>query len=150
MSEITKTTTYTLEMREDCGGREEVEIDADDAGEARSLISETCADWIGGGEYGDDGAAVSVGWVLLEDGDEIDSGEETVEVEPNYDAHNRGRWRRHGLRPRLDERGRRRTGRKSWRVVNRRDVDDIQVSLQNLRIASDRKYHRQPAQPGRA
>jgi hypothetical protein len=78
--------SYTLEMREDGGGDETVDLDATDVDDARSEISDACEEWIKGGEYGDDGAAISVYWTLYEDGDEIDSGYETVEIEPNHDA----------------------------------------------------------------
>jgi hypothetical protein len=84
MTTDTNTTTYTLEMRDDSGATEDVEFD--DENEARSGIASECQEWVEGGEWGDNGAAISVYWTLYEDGDEIDSGFETVDIEPNHDA----------------------------------------------------------------
>lgn len=73
---------YTLEMRDDSGATETVEIfDCDPA-----TIREECASWVNQGDWGIDGASVDVNWELYDsDGDEIDSGCHTVDVEPDHD-----------------------------------------------------------------
>ena len=79
--------TFKLTMTDDYGCCEIREIEAENAVEARDEIASECADWCSDGEWGDDGAAVSVRWSLAdEDGDEVDSGWETVEIEPDHDA----------------------------------------------------------------
>ena len=75
---------YILEMRDDS--------DADDTREfddrpTAAEITEACEDWVSGGDWGSDGAAVTVYWGLLDDdGEEIDSDSEVVMVDPDHDA----------------------------------------------------------------
>jgi hypothetical protein len=75
--------TYYLLMRDDGGAEETVELDTDDL----DVIEQECRDWAEGGDWGDDGASVSVYWRLTdEDGEEINTCGVTVEIEPNHDA----------------------------------------------------------------
>ncbi len=74
-------TVCTLEMRDDqCS--ETVEFDHEpDASE----IEEACEEWVKGGDWGIEGASISVSWTLTDtDGDEIETGHETVEIEPDH------------------------------------------------------------------
>jgi hypothetical protein len=76
---------YTLEMRDDGGSSEDVEF----VGEPPTAkeIADECEEWVSGGEWGTDGASISVGWTVTdEDGDEVDSGWETVEVEADHSS----------------------------------------------------------------
>jgi hypothetical protein len=76
--------TWTLEMQDDGGSTETVEFDALPTSDE---ISEACQEWCRGGEWGTDGAAICIGWTLTDDdGEEIDSGGETVEIEPDHAA----------------------------------------------------------------
>ena len=61
---------YAVQMRDECGGGEV----ADHGTEQPDVtdIKEACRDWCREGEWGDDGAMISVYWSLTEDGDEID------------------------------------------------------------------------------
>lgn len=74
---------YTLNIRDE-GSDEDVEFETEPTpGE----ITAACEEWVEGGDWGTDGAAIDVYWTLTdEDGDEIDSGSETVMVEPDHDA----------------------------------------------------------------
>jgi len=75
---------HTLGMRDDDGCTEMVEFDAHPSAEE---IAEACRDWVEGGDWGEDGASVSVHWTLTDaDGDETDRGTEDVDVAPNEDA----------------------------------------------------------------
>ena len=75
---------YTLQMRDDSGADDDREFD--DLPTAAE-ITEACEDWVSGGDWGSDGAAVTVYWDLLDDaGEEIDSGSEVVMVDPDHDA----------------------------------------------------------------
>ena len=71
----------TYEYREE-GGHTET-VDADDMDEAVEMAAELCR----GGEWGDEGASVSV-WVTEYDatGEETDSRSLIVEIEPDHDA----------------------------------------------------------------
>ena len=88
-TEVAADTPHTLEMWDDAGGDETVEFDGRPSAEE---IAEACRDWVEGGEWGDAGASVRVNWVLADGtlavaGDEeIDSGIEEVDIEPNHDA----------------------------------------------------------------
>lgn len=42
--------------------------------------------WVKDGEWGDNGASISVNWTLKKDGEEIDDGWYTVDIEPNEKA----------------------------------------------------------------
>lgn len=80
-------TTYTLHMTCDDGGSETVALDADSLNEARDLAATQTADWLRGGEWGDDGAEVSGGWELQDaDGETLTDGTVTVDIEPNHEA----------------------------------------------------------------
>ena len=78
---------YSVEMWEQCGGTETIEIEAADDAEAAELAESELRDWVSDGEYGDEGASISARWTLNDaDGDEIGSGSITVEIEPDHDA----------------------------------------------------------------
>lgn len=80
-------TKYTLEMRDECGSNESIEIEADTVEQAAAQVSAECADWVSDGSWGDDGASVRVWWELMdEDGDEVDRGSEDVDVEPDHSS----------------------------------------------------------------
>jgi len=75
---------YTLEMRDDSG--EENDYEFDHLPDPAEIVSE-CEDWVSGGEWGSDGAAVDVYWDLIDaDGEVFDSGCQTVMVAPDHDA----------------------------------------------------------------
>ena len=79
--------TYTLEMRDDGGSSETVEIEAATPEQAAEQAPAECEDWCSNGEWGDDGSAIDVRWTLYdEDGDELDEGCHTVEIEPDHEA----------------------------------------------------------------
>lgn len=74
---------YELEMRDD----QSYDTVKFDTLPTASEISEACEDWCNGGEWGTDGAAIDIRWTLTdEEGDEIDEGTETVEIEPDHSA----------------------------------------------------------------
>ena len=74
---------WVLSMHDDGGSTHEVTFNEQpDTSDIHSEIE----DWVKEGEWGDDGASVSVGWTLEEDGDEIDDGWYTVDIEPNEEA----------------------------------------------------------------
>lgn len=81
--DIETDTSHTLSMSDDAGGDETMDFyDRPSAAE----IAKACRDWVEGGEWGDEGARVLVSWSLANaDGDEIDSGDEDVEVEADED-----------------------------------------------------------------
>lgn len=82
MSETT-TKTYSLEMND--GASWETQTFADEP--TTEQCEEACQEWVKGGEWGDDGASISARWTLTDaDGDEIDSGSVTVEIEPDHSA----------------------------------------------------------------
>lgn len=79
---MTTTTTYALEMRDECSN----ETVAFDHRPNEIEIGEACTEWVKDGEWGNDGACIRVWWELTdEDGNEIDSGPDDVEVEPDHD-----------------------------------------------------------------
>lgn len=88
MERVTAVTTYRLEMRDgQCS--ESVEFDHEpDAAECE----EACEEWVSGGDWGSDGASISVGWTVTahregdEDDEEVTSGHHTVEVKPDHDS----------------------------------------------------------------
>lgn len=73
---------YILNMYDDGGSSHEVDFGTDRPDE--SDIHSEIEDWVEDGDWGEDGASVSVGWSLEEDGDEIDDGWYTVEIEPSH------------------------------------------------------------------
>jgi len=76
--------TYTLTMRDDGGSEETVDLDE---GFTSADITAACEEWVKDGDWGTDGASVSVRWTITDaDGDEIDSGYETVEVEQDHES----------------------------------------------------------------
>ena len=79
-------TTYNLSMRDDqCD--EYREIEADNTTDAVSQIRGEAEDWCSDGEWGDDGASVTVYWSLADDdGEIVREGTLSVEVEPDHDA----------------------------------------------------------------
>lgn len=78
-------TTYTLTMREPCGGSETVEIEAATLEDAVTEGEERTRGWTSEGDYGHDGASIEAWWVLEEDGEEVKRGCVTVEIEPDHD-----------------------------------------------------------------
>ena len=75
---------YILEMRDDSDADEDREFDDRPTAEE---ITEACEEWVSGGDWGSDGAAVTVWWSLLDDdAEEIDSDSEVVMVAPDHDA----------------------------------------------------------------
>lgn len=88
---IAATMVYTLKM---CDGVsvETTEIFAATLDEAVAEAGSECEDWCKGGDWGTDGASIDVGWTLYqgedEDGDpiEVESGNVTVEIEPDHEA----------------------------------------------------------------
>lgn len=79
----TEITEYTLEMRDDSGAEETVEI----FDRERSTIRDECESWVNQGDWGIEGASVDVVWTICDaDGNEVDTGCHTVDVEPDHDA----------------------------------------------------------------
>ena len=77
---------YRVDMWEQCGGTHTEIIDASDIDDAREQAEELLRDWVAEGEYGIDGAMVDARWTLLDmDGNQIDDGSITVEIEPDED-----------------------------------------------------------------
>ena len=79
---------YYLEMRDESGCFERTEMGGNeiDGPPSSKSIREECKEWVSDGEWGNNGADVEVMWNLTdEDGDEIDSGSESIYVEPNHD-----------------------------------------------------------------
>lgn len=78
-------TTYTLTMVDDSGGEETRQLEADTVRDAADQIRDECNDWVVDGDWAAEGTAVPVNWWLYdENGDEIDSGHLTVDVEPDH------------------------------------------------------------------
>ncbi len=78
---------YAFEMQCEDGGIEHEEITAESDSEAAKAAQEALESWIADGEWGDAGAIVSGLWTLYDsDGEEIDSGNVEVEIEPNHAA----------------------------------------------------------------
>lgn len=76
--------TYTLSMRDDGGSVYDVEFDDMPT---QAEIRDAATDWVQGGEWGEDGAAVDVSYEILDaSGDVVDNDFLTVDVEPNHDA----------------------------------------------------------------
>lgn len=74
---------YILSMRDDDGSTCEVTFsEKPDKGDIHSEIEAWCEE----GEWGDDGAAIDTRWTLELDGEEIDNGYYTVNIEPNHYA----------------------------------------------------------------
>ncbi len=70
-----------LKMRDGQGGEKTIEIqDVED-------IATECQMWAGDGEWGNEGALISVNWWLFDDeGVEIKSGTEDVQIDPDHKA----------------------------------------------------------------
>lgn len=79
---------YYLEIRDDqCSHKTEMGGNEVDGPPSIASIEAECEEWVRDGEWGNDGASVNVWWTLTdEDGDEVDTGSHTVEVEPDQDA----------------------------------------------------------------
>jgi hypothetical protein len=72
-----------LVIRDDDQCSTTVELDY----ESLAAINAACDEWVEGGEWGVEGAAVGVRWTLYgDDGDEIRSGSHTTEIEPDHDS----------------------------------------------------------------
>jgi hypothetical protein len=79
-------TTYNLSMRDD-QSEEDRDIEADNIADAVAQVRGEAEDWCSDGEWGDDGASVTVYWELSDDdGDIADEGTLSVEIEPDHDA----------------------------------------------------------------
>lgn len=79
-------TTYNLTMRDSQTNDTKV-IEADTLEDAREQADAETEAWIEDGEWGSDGASIGAWWTLSdEDGDEIDTGSVTVDIEPDHDA----------------------------------------------------------------
>lgn len=81
------TTEYTVHMRCEDGGNAAERFEADSLEAAAEEAQGRTEEWLMGGDWGEDGSRVS-GWWTLEDadGDEVDEGSATVEIEPDHDA----------------------------------------------------------------
>lgn len=78
---------YTVEMHDDAGCTETREIEASTVAEAVSQIQGEADDWCGDGEWGNDGASIDIRWTLTdEDGERVEEGSCTVEIEPDHSA----------------------------------------------------------------
>lgn len=78
---------YQLSMRDDAGGRQTAEIEAESLHEAITAADEDTTEWVEGGDWGPHGASVNAWWTLSDaDGDEVETGSITVEIEPDHDA----------------------------------------------------------------
>jgi hypothetical protein len=78
--------SYYLEIRDEQGCTHNTEMGGDGPPSNAAIESE-CEDWVSDGEWGNDGVSVNVWWTLTdEDGDEIETGSHTVEIEPNHSA----------------------------------------------------------------
>ena len=75
--------SYTLEMR-DGASEETIEFGAAPSAEE---CEAQCAEWCKGGDWGRDGASIDILWTLFDaQGEEIDSGSTTVEIEPDHES----------------------------------------------------------------
>jgi hypothetical protein len=75
---------YTLECWDDSGGNEEHHFEERPTAEE---IRDACEDYVLTGDWGEEGASIDVYWRILDpDGEEIDYGTETVEVEPDHES----------------------------------------------------------------
>ena len=80
------TTTYTVEMSEDCGDSETIEIEASSDEEAIDLAKEAVREWIEEGEWGNDGASVYGRYTITDqDDNEIANDSVLIEIEPDHD-----------------------------------------------------------------
>ena len=79
-------TTYNLNLRDDQCGIDR-EIEADTIADAVDQVRSEADDWVSDGEWGEDGASVTVYWQLSDDDGEIlREGTLSVEIEPDHDA----------------------------------------------------------------
>jgi hypothetical protein len=85
-------TTYIVRMSDGNATATE-RFDADTDADAIQTAEELTREWVEGGDWGDDGASIDAFWRLYrqdkadrDDGEEIDSGSFTVEIEPDHDA----------------------------------------------------------------
>lgn len=82
---ITTPAVFTATLRD--GGGSTHTVTGEDADDLRDGVQDEADEWVRDGSWGDDGASVDVWWTITdEDGDEIDTGSVTVEVEPDHDA----------------------------------------------------------------
>lgn len=72
---------YALHIRDDGGSTHEITFTEEPD---KSDIHREIENWCKDGEWGDDGAAIDILWTLELDGDEIDEGFYTVDIEPNH------------------------------------------------------------------
>jgi hypothetical protein len=78
---------YHIEMTEECGGSQEIMVDAVDLDEARARAEKRLERWVQDGEYGDEGASVSARCTIRDEtGEVLDEIHTHVEIEPDHDA----------------------------------------------------------------
>ena len=78
--------TYNLNLRDDQCDIDR-EIEADTIADAIGQVQEEAEDWVSEGEWGEDGASVTVYWSLSDDdGDIMREGTLSVEIEPDHTA----------------------------------------------------------------
>lgn len=80
--------TFCLQLRDDqCDHTVDIEAPSveDAIAEARRIVAGEAKDWCEDGEWGDDGASISVTWSLVDEEDEeLDGGSVTVEIEADH------------------------------------------------------------------
>lgn len=76
--------TYTMEMSEECGGRESAVIEAATLDLARAEAEERLDAWVREGEWPGEGADVTARYVLYRNGAEVASEWIEVEIEPDH------------------------------------------------------------------
>lgn len=76
---------YKLKLRDECGDRTEVCVEADSIDEALDMAEDETKDWVRSGDWGINGALVKA-WFELEDEGAIHEGSVVVEIEPDARA----------------------------------------------------------------
>jgi hypothetical protein len=75
---------YVLRMNDECGGTEKFAIEANCLSDAEESAGQEATWWAEDGAWGDNGAVINVCWTLTQDGEEVASGTERVQIEPNH------------------------------------------------------------------
>ena len=76
---------YSLNLRDDQCDIDR-EIDADSIADAVGQVRGEADDWVSEGEWGEDGASVTVYWQLSDDDEILREGTLSVEIEPDHTA----------------------------------------------------------------